>query len=1134
MKRIRSTIYCWGITLILLAIGAPPAWSDVYIKPMDKTALLRRDAGMNKEQAKYAVPYEVVDHYLVGGDITGGKWEPAADGMVQWEVLVEASGASSIDIGFSRFWLPHGAELLVMSPDGDEIWKRYDDRDSYRSQLWTPVFRGDTILVRLVVPEELRDYVELTLAQVNYGYRFFNQLPVKKSASCNVDVICPEGGEVRDQIRGVAVITNGGSGGFCSGSLINNSRGDNTPYFLTAEHCSVNGTTANFYFNYESDTCRSGSASGTALPLFGDVITGAEIVAENPQSDFTLLRLSETPPPEYDVHYSGWDRRDVAASMVTGIHHPAGDEKRLAIEFDPVVDSPIPVSFGRPSFAGNTYWEVLEWDIGITEQGSSGSPLLNAQNRIIGQLGGGALFNCPGAEEGSDIYGKLSASFDLGTTPESSLEPWLDPDLTGVEIVDGKDGCIPPDVTVSGPTVPVAAGDDVVLGAVASGIAPFTFAWDLDGDGVSDVETQDVVTRFPSAGNRSVRLTVTDAEGCPANAGVGIAVDAPSVSVSGVRGQEQVCGDDDQLVEPGETWRYTMELQNSGGLDFGSGIAAFASSSISALRQDAFGYTVGSSLESAICGFSPVSLTDSAIVLETVDFSGAGNSDDGGAVVSLGGNGFTLYGSSTNSVVVSTNGYLGLDAQLDSGSDFDNQCPYPDAPNQGGGARIAAFHDDLIINGTIRHEYFEVCPRPSESGVPEQGCNVFEWENASFFNDPSRIFSFQTILYEDTLQIVNQYLRGDNLAGAAATIAIQNADASIGLTSSCNQPVVQTLSSVCFFHPDAPAQSSATDSIVIASPAVRLAPIPANDGVGIADVDVHFPSSISCDSSFSVDYLGAATPSAYSPGEGAVLSATIGGPGCAVVASDCNASFDNSSSPDGFWTNVSRPGNGVALHSSESAYGTWYTGEENRQPIWYYLQSSPGSMATANQVRTNVLRFQGPVGNSDTPPTSQPLGTAVFSFADSTEALMTWELDGQEFGELIRFLDVDGSGARSSDQWFNPAEPGWGLAVQRQTTADYAAAYFFDETNAPVWATVLNPQALAAGQLALMGIYDAHCPGCPWVAPELEVAGAMIFRYLDDENARLDFSIISPPPSPIINWRRFSYPVQAVEASLNP
>jgi hypothetical protein len=55
------------------------------------------------------------------------------------------------------------------------------------------------------------------------------------------------------------------------------------------------------------------------------------------------------------------------------------------------------------------------WDDGVTEPGSSGSPLFDQNGRIIGQLYGGAAA-CSGTNNNGqyDFYGRFGTSWDLG------------------------------------------------------------------------------------------------------------------------------------------------------------------------------------------------------------------------------------------------------------------------------------------------------------------------------------------------------------------------------------------------------------------------------------------------------------------------------------------------------------------------------------------------------------------------------------------------------------------------------------------------------------------------------------------------------------------------------------------------
>ncbi len=111
------------------------------------------------------------------------------------------------------------------------------------------------------------------------------------------------------------------------------------------------------------------------------------------------------------------------------IHHPAGTQKKIAIDYKPIVSYPGTINWDNGSTTEpDTHWEAI-FDIGYTEGGSSGSPLFDNHNRIIGQLHGGGTLD--------GYYGKLSVSWEYGYTVSKRLKQWLDPDNSGVLILDG-------------------------------------------------------------------------------------------------------------------------------------------------------------------------------------------------------------------------------------------------------------------------------------------------------------------------------------------------------------------------------------------------------------------------------------------------------------------------------------------------------------------------------------------------------------------------------------------------------------------------------------------------------------------------------------------------------------------------
>jgi PKD repeat protein len=230
----------------------------------------------------------------------------------------------------------------------------------------------------------------------------------------------------------------------CSGTLINNALQDRTPYFLMAYHCGGTATAQQFnqwrfYFFWERTGCEKDS------PLADyKMITGATLKVGLPldgSSDGLLLQLNEEIPREWDVFFNGWDRGNLATAGGAGIHHPAGDVKKIST-YTQIPDTYTANMVGGETGATSAHWGVTfvatEHGHSITEGGSSGSPLFNADKRVIGTLTGGNS-DCSDPS-GTNIYGKMSWHWDMSPNPDLHMAKYLDPNNSGIKYIDGTYG----------------------------------------------------------------------------------------------------------------------------------------------------------------------------------------------------------------------------------------------------------------------------------------------------------------------------------------------------------------------------------------------------------------------------------------------------------------------------------------------------------------------------------------------------------------------------------------------------------------------------------------------------------------------------------------------------------------------
>jgi PKD repeat protein len=332
-----------------------------------------------------------------------------------------------------------------------------------------------------------------------------------------INVACQEGDNWEDQSKGIArmSIRIGGSYYWCSGSLINNTNNDRTPYFLSAAHCGEGSTSSDrlqwvFYFNFQSSTC-SGSSSGY------NSITGCQLKAKDQSyadsgSDFDLMKFNSSIPDSYDVYYNGWNRTNSAddAGSGVGIHHPAGDIKKISTYDTPLISS----TFwnGLHSHWRLTWAETINGK-SIMQGGSSGSPVFDSNGLIMGDLTGGYASNT--CENPSPAYyGKVWYSWDKnGTTNSTMLKPWLDPGNTGIEKLPGVSWeIIPPEADFEAMSTNIIQGDTVFFSDL-SGPSILEWSWTFEGGEPSTSDLMNPNVFYADTGFFDVSLTVTNADG---------------------------------------------------------------------------------------------------------------------------------------------------------------------------------------------------------------------------------------------------------------------------------------------------------------------------------------------------------------------------------------------------------------------------------------------------------------------------------------------------------------------------------------------------------------------------------------------------------------------------------------------
>jgi hypothetical protein len=364
-----------------------------------------------------------------------GTWTNFANGDKIWRIVLTCEEALTVNLTFDNVTLPEGNELYVYNPEKDFILGKFTEYHLYEGQLGTELVPGNTAIVEYYIPaRNANQSVSLNINTVTHGYRTpgeFVQKAFGSSGSCNLNVNCPEGAAWTNERNSVVMLVSG-SNGFCTGALVNNTLNDGKPYVLTADHCFSNPATWIFRFNWQGTGCNNPGSSPTFQSL-----SGGALRARGTASDFCLVEITgglvaNTVPASYNPYFSGWDKTGATPTSAVGIHHPSGDIKKISFENQALIST----TFGGSP--ANSHWGVTNWDLGVTEGGSSGSPLYDQNHRIIGQLHGGASA-CGGAVL-SDEYGKVSVSWNpAGSANSGQLKFWLDPNNSGAGFVNGYD-----------------------------------------------------------------------------------------------------------------------------------------------------------------------------------------------------------------------------------------------------------------------------------------------------------------------------------------------------------------------------------------------------------------------------------------------------------------------------------------------------------------------------------------------------------------------------------------------------------------------------------------------------------------------------------------------------------------------
>jgi lysyl endopeptidase len=464
----RASLRCASLlTLIACFISPAHAAPPVDIIDVDLAPLI--DAAV-EQRNRFAIE---VPHRI--STAMQGEWTSSGSTSF-WSYSVQIPSAVSMSFHASRLSLPSSAVLTVT---GARAGATYRARDVNRGGLWSRPLAGDLLTFSLSVDTSQASKAQLQVETFQAGYRGLGggvpdhphykgiaSVKLATTTGCTENYSCNATPANQGPAQAtVAVIV--GNMYQCTGTLLNNTRGDGIPYVLTARHCE-NGELG-------------GGAPGAAgsVTVYWDAITpcgatlgsiydggiswqsGAVTVLE--QQDAWLIKL-DAPPVASDAYYAGWD---ATGGMFTGgysVHHALGYDKQYVGWYGQSLFQTIPAATLKIRY-DSTFWGLVN-GLGSVGAGASGGAVFDPSNHVVGT---GSLAYLPNGANSAGVCptvppvvpsastitaqytalsGVWSATADsTSTTGTTTLQSVLDPDATGQRVLGGF-GVLPMTLTV--------------------------------------------------------------------------------------------------------------------------------------------------------------------------------------------------------------------------------------------------------------------------------------------------------------------------------------------------------------------------------------------------------------------------------------------------------------------------------------------------------------------------------------------------------------------------------------------------------------------------------------------------------------------------------------------------------------
>ena len=460
----------WFIALLLVAVSEAHAAEQVRTLKVDLVPLINAAAA---DSSRFAV---AITHSISSDK--DGEWTESGN-LARWHYSVRVPTAVSLSFHGESIRLPTGARLSVINGATRFV---YSNAQIIRGQLWSRILKVDSLTLELTVPLSVRASAKVDIAELQVGYRglgrgvpnhpHYDRIMRQRgglqrfegevtatgtgpNSSCIVNYQCQATPDNSGPAKAsVALIVSNQYQ--CSGTLINNARGDGIPYVITARHCesgdpasAQSAAAVTIYWNAVSP-CGS---------LLGDLYdpalvsqSGATTVVE--QQDIWLLRLAYSPviPSPY---FSGLNATGDPIQGGYSTHYAASTKEQFTEWFGQAVE--VLLSGPELGVGFQSNYLGVSSQLGYFGPGASGSALFDQDGLLAGVASrgretGGGPGNCPAsppiaptATTAMAYFTSLartwrSAADVTSTTGQKTLASVLDPDNSGLVTIPGASG----------------------------------------------------------------------------------------------------------------------------------------------------------------------------------------------------------------------------------------------------------------------------------------------------------------------------------------------------------------------------------------------------------------------------------------------------------------------------------------------------------------------------------------------------------------------------------------------------------------------------------------------------------------------------------------------------------------------